>query len=137
MALITIEVHARDDIERMMRANVTGTAARPMRLEASDAMMKAESRRAPSAPLAWAAASAVGSALAHQVTGRQAIAVAFFGDGAMAEGALHESMNLASVWDLTAVFVFENNGYAESTAASWSVSSGDIVKRAEAARGSG
>jgi pyruvate dehydrogenase E1 component alpha subunit len=56
---------------------------------------------------------AVGSALAHQVRGRDAVAVAFFGDGSMAEGALHESMNLASIWRLPLLFVCENNGWGE------------------------
>ena len=60
------------------------------------------------------------------------MAIAFVGDGGSNQGTTFEAMNLASVWDLPAIFVFENNGYAESTAASWSVSSGDIVKRAEA-----
>jgi acetoin:2,6-dichlorophenolindophenol oxidoreductase subunit alpha len=56
---------------------------------------------------------AVGSALAHQVKGRQAVAVAFFGDGAMAEGALHESLNLAALWKLPLLLVCENNGWSE------------------------
>ncbi|MDP6708655.1 MAG: thiamine pyrophosphate-dependent enzyme, partial [Alphaproteobacteria bacterium] len=53
------------------------------------------------------------SALAHQVRGRDAVAVAFFGDGAMAEGALHESLNLAAIWRLPLLFVCENNGWGE------------------------
>lgn len=56
---------------------------------------------------------ALGSALAHQVTGSGALAVAFFGDGAMAEGVLHESMNLAVLWQLPLLFVCENNGWSE------------------------
>ncbi|WP_132259020.1 thiamine pyrophosphate-dependent dehydrogenase E1 component subunit alpha [Paucimonas lemoignei] len=56
---------------------------------------------------------ALGSALAHQVRKTDAIAVAFFGDGAMAEGVLHESMNMASLWKLPLLFVCENNGWAE------------------------
>jgi pyruvate dehydrogenase E1 component alpha subunit len=56
---------------------------------------------------------AVGSALAHQVRGTGAIAVAFFGDGALAEGVLHESLNLAALWRLPALFVCENNGWSE------------------------
>jgi pyruvate dehydrogenase E1 component alpha subunit len=56
---------------------------------------------------------AVGSALAHQVRRSGCIAAAFFGDGALAEGALHESLNLASVWKLPVLFVCENNGWSE------------------------
>jgi acetoin:2,6-dichlorophenolindophenol oxidoreductase subunit alpha len=56
---------------------------------------------------------AVGSALAHQTLGTGAVAVAFFGDGALAEGVLHESLNLAALWKLPALFVCENNGWSE------------------------
>ena len=60
-------------------------------------------------------ALAAGSALAHQVRRRPNVAVAFFGDGAMAEGALHESLNLAKLWNLPLLFVCENNGWGEFT----------------------
>lgn len=56
---------------------------------------------------------ALGSALAHQVRKTDALAVAFFGDGAMAEGVLHESLNLAALWQLPLLFLCENNGWAE------------------------
>ena len=56
---------------------------------------------------------ALGSALAHKTLGRDAVAVAFFGDGAMAEGLLHECLNLARLWDLPLLFVCENNGWSE------------------------
>lgn len=56
---------------------------------------------------------AAGSALAHQVKGRPNVAVAFFGDGAMAQGALHECLNLSRLWKLPLVFVCENNGWGE------------------------
>ncbi|WP_339630980.1 thiamine pyrophosphate-dependent dehydrogenase E1 component subunit alpha [uncultured Sneathiella sp.] len=56
---------------------------------------------------------AIGSALAHQVKKNDAIAVVFFGDGALAEGVLHESFNLASLWKLPVLFVCENNGWSE------------------------
>jgi pyruvate dehydrogenase E1 component alpha subunit len=58
---------------------------------------------------------ATGSALAHQVKKTGALAVAFFGDGAMAEGVLHESLNMASLWKLPMLFVCENNGWGEFT----------------------
>jgi len=58
---------------------------------------------------------ALGSALAHRTLGRDAIAVAFFGDGALAEGLLHECLNLASLWSLPMLFLCENNGWGEFT----------------------
>ncbi|MDA8252762.1 MAG: thiamine pyrophosphate-dependent dehydrogenase E1 component subunit alpha [Rhodospirillales bacterium] len=56
---------------------------------------------------------ALGSALAHKRLGRHAVAVAFFGDGALGEGLLHECLNLASLWRLPLLFVCENNGWSE------------------------
>jgi 2-oxoisovalerate dehydrogenase E1 component len=56
---------------------------------------------------------AVGAAAASQLRADGGVAVAFFGDGAIAQGAFHEAMNLASVWQLPVVFWCENNGYAE------------------------
>jgi acetoin:2,6-dichlorophenolindophenol oxidoreductase subunit alpha len=57
----------------------------------------------------------VGAALAFQFRGEQRVAVAFFGDGATNTGTFHESLNLAQLWKVPAVFVLENNGWAEST----------------------
>ena len=59
-----------------------------------------------------------GAALAFKLKREPRVAVAFFGDGATNTGAFHESMNLAQLWKLPAVFVLENNGWAESTPAS-------------------
>ncbi len=73
-----------------------------------------------------------GAALTAKTLGTGKVAVAFVGDGGSNQGTTFESMNLASVWRLPAIFVFENNGYAETTSSGWSVSSGDIAKRAEA-----
>jgi pyruvate dehydrogenase E1 component alpha subunit len=56
---------------------------------------------------------ALGSALAHQVRRSANVAVAFFGDGAMAEGVMHECLNIAALWKLPLVFVCENNGWSE------------------------
>ena len=58
-------------------------------------------------------AIAVGSALAHKLQKRPAIAVAFFGDGALAEGVLHECLNVAALKDIPVLFVCENNGWSE------------------------
>lgn len=56
---------------------------------------------------------AVGAALAARLRDDGGVAVAFFGDGAVATGAFHEAVNLAAVWSLPVVFWCEDNGYAE------------------------
>ena len=61
---------------------------------------------------------AVGAATAAQLRADHTVAVAFFGDGAVAQGAFHEAVNLAAVWNLPAIFFCENNGYAEFSPAS-------------------
>jgi TPP-dependent pyruvate/acetoin dehydrogenase alpha subunit len=59
----------------------------------------------------------VGAALAFQFREEPRVAVAFFGDGATNTGTFHESMNLGQLWNVPALFVLENNGWAESTPA--------------------
>jgi 2-oxoisovalerate dehydrogenase E1 component len=61
---------------------------------------------------------AVGAATAGQLRADGSVAVAFFGDGASAQGAFHEALNLAAVWRTPVIFFCENNGYAEFSAAS-------------------
>jgi pyruvate dehydrogenase E1 component alpha subunit len=56
---------------------------------------------------------AAGAALAARMRGLDRVAVAFFGDGATDIGIFHEALNLASLWRVPAVFVCENNGYAD------------------------
>ncbi|WP_418321388.1 thiamine pyrophosphate-dependent dehydrogenase E1 component subunit alpha [Piscinibacter sakaiensis] len=56
---------------------------------------------------------ALGSALAQSVLGTGALAVSFFGDGAMAEGVLHETLNMAALWKTPLLLVCENNGWSE------------------------
>lgn len=58
-------------------------------------------------------AIAVGSALAHKLRGGDAVAVSFFGDGALAEGVLHECFNVASLMGAPIMFACENNGWSE------------------------
>lgn len=58
---------------------------------------------------------ALGAAFSAQVRGDGRVAVAFFGEGAVAEGVFHETMNLAALWKLPMLFVCENNRYAELT----------------------
>jgi acetoin:2,6-dichlorophenolindophenol oxidoreductase subunit alpha len=59
---------------------------------------------------------AVGAALAAKLRGSDAVAVSFIGDGAANQGAFHESLNLAAVWKVPAVFVIEDNAYGISVA---------------------
>lgn len=59
---------------------------------------------------------AVGLALADKMQKRPVITACFFGDGAVAEGEFHESMNLAALWKLPVLFICENNLYAMGTA---------------------
>ena len=61
---------------------------------------------------------AVGAGQAAHLRGDGSVAVAFFGDGAPAQGAFHEAVNLAAVWQLPVIFFCENNGYAEFSPAS-------------------
>jgi 2-oxoisovalerate dehydrogenase E1 component len=61
---------------------------------------------------------AVGASAAAQLRRDGTVAVAFFGDGAVAQGAFHEAVNLAAVWRLPVIFFCENNGYAEFSPAS-------------------
>jgi acetoin:2,6-dichlorophenolindophenol oxidoreductase subunit alpha len=74
----------------------------------------------------------VGAALAFQFRGEPRVAVAFFGDGATNIGTFHESLNLAQLWTVPAVFVLEDNHWAESTPESQHSPIRDLSKRAEA-----
>jgi acetoin:2,6-dichlorophenolindophenol oxidoreductase subunit alpha len=71
-----------------------------------------------------------GAALAAQKLGHDGVGITFFGDGASNQGTVLESMNLAAVWNLPAIFVVENNGYAESTSVDYAVASDSYVDRA-------
>jgi TPP-dependent pyruvate/acetoin dehydrogenase alpha subunit len=73
---------------------------------------------------------AAGAALGAKLQGSDRVALCFFGDGASNEGTFHESLNLAAIWDLPAVFVCENNAYGELTAARDAVAVEDIAARA-------
>lgn len=74
--------------------------------------------------------AAVGFALAAQYKKTDNIAVAFFGEGAMNQGMMMESMNLASAWDLPVLFVCKDNDLAISTTSSH-VTGGNLVDRAK------
>ncbi|HCX34869.1 MAG TPA: pyruvate dehydrogenase (acetyl-transferring) E1 component subunit alpha [Rhodocyclaceae bacterium] len=73
---------------------------------------------------------AAGLALADRMQGRQRVTACVFGEGAMAEGAFHESMNLAALWRLPVLFCCENNLYAMGTALGRSESQTDLCAKA-------
>ena len=75
---------------------------------------------------------ATGAALAAQLAGRDEVTVCFFGDGALNQGVLHESANLAAIWNLPVVYVCENNQYAMSARADKFTSVPDPTVRASA-----
>ena len=74
---------------------------------------------------------AVGLALAEKIQQRAGIAACFFGEGAVAEGEFHESLNLAELWRLPVLFVCENNLYAMGTRLERSESQPDIHIKAQ------
>jgi pyruvate dehydrogenase E1 component alpha subunit len=75
---------------------------------------------------------AVGIALADQMRGERRVTACFFGEGAVAEGEFHESLNLAALWKLPVLFLCENNRYAMGTAIERSESPPDICVKARA-----
>ena len=75
-----------------------------------------------------------GAALAAKREGKGNVAVAYVGDGGSKQGTTFESLNLAKVWNLPAIFVVEDNGYAEATSSKWSIGA---ESNAERARGFG
>jgi pyruvate dehydrogenase E1 component alpha subunit len=77
---------------------------------------------------------AVGLALADHMQGNDRVTACFFGEGAVAEGEFHESMNLAALWGLPVLFVCENNLYAMGTALTLSESETDIQRKASCYR---
>jgi pyruvate dehydrogenase E1 component alpha subunit len=75
---------------------------------------------------------AVGLALADKLQNRPRVTACFFGDGAVAEGEFHESLNLAALWKLSVLFLCENNLYAMGTALARHQSQIDIQRKADA-----
>jgi acetoin:2,6-dichlorophenolindophenol oxidoreductase subunit alpha len=73
-----------------------------------------------------------GAALAFKLRGEPRVAIAFFGDGATNIGTFHEALNLAQLWQVPALFVLEDNKWAESTPESQHSPIRDLSKRAEA-----
>ncbi|MGA8145836.1 MAG: pyruvate dehydrogenase (acetyl-transferring) E1 component subunit alpha [Candidatus Acidiferrales bacterium] len=75
---------------------------------------------------------AIGLALADKLQNRQRITACYFGDGAVAEGEFHESLNLAALWKLPVVFLCENNLYAMGTGLERHQAQTDISRKAAA-----
>ena len=73
---------------------------------------------------------ATGAALTARLQNTGSVAICFFGDGALEQGILHETTNLAAIWKLPVVYVCENNQYAMSARSDWSVAGGDPARRA-------
>jgi len=71
-----------------------------------------------------------GAALTAKTLKTGGVAIAFVGDGGSNQGTTLESYNLAKVWNLPAIFVIEDNGYAESTASSWAVAGSQVGRAA-------
>ncbi|MCC7032056.1 MAG: pyruvate dehydrogenase (acetyl-transferring) E1 component subunit alpha [Acidobacteria bacterium] len=77
---------------------------------------------------------AVGLALADRMSNRPRVTACFFGDGAVAEGEFHESLNLAALWRLPVLFLCENNLYAMGTRIERALAETDIVMKARSYR---
>ncbi len=92
--------------------------------DVSKGMMGANGILGAGAPLAC------GAALAAKYRKKGEVAISFVGDGASNQGTFLESLNLAAVWNLPAIFVVENNGYAESTSRDYAVAVDSYVDRA-------
>ena len=75
---------------------------------------------------------AVGLALGDAMQGKSQVTACFFGEGAMAEGAFHESLNLAALWQIPVLFCCENNRYAMGTPLQRSQSQGNLAVKAAA-----
>lgn len=77
------------------------------------------------------AGMATGAAMSARMRGSDQVAVCFFGDGALGQGLLYESMNMASLWKLPVIYICENNQYNEYTHYS-ETTAGEVIARAQA-----
>ena len=73
---------------------------------------------------------AAGAGYSFQLLETDRVGVAFFGDGAVGNGAFHEGLNLAAIWDLPVLFVCENNMYATEVAFDYAARNTDVAGRA-------
>jgi acetoin:2,6-dichlorophenolindophenol oxidoreductase subunit alpha len=81
--------------------------------------------------VAGSAGIATGAAMSSKMQGFDNVAVCFFGDGALGQGVLYETMNMASLWQLPILYVCENNRYTEYTPVA-ETAAGDLAARAAA-----
>jgi TPP-dependent pyruvate/acetoin dehydrogenase alpha subunit len=70
---------------------------------------------------------AVGAGFSAKARGSRQVSVTFFGEGAVAEGVFHESLNLAALWKLPVIFICENNGYAEMSPMSIHLATKNVI----------
>ncbi|MDQ3411109.1 MAG: thiamine pyrophosphate-dependent dehydrogenase E1 component subunit alpha, partial [Chloroflexota bacterium] len=75
---------------------------------------------------------ATGAGYSFKLLKSDKVSVCFFGDGAVSNGAFHEGVNLAAIWDLPVVFVCENNMYATEVAFEYATRNTDVAERARA-----
>ena len=73
---------------------------------------------------------ATGAGYSFKLRGKPNVGVAFFGDGAMNNGAFHEGLNLAAIWDLPVIFVCEDNMYATEVPFAYATRNQDVAMRA-------
>jgi 2-oxoisovalerate dehydrogenase E1 component len=73
---------------------------------------------------------ATGAGYSFKLLGTDRIGVAFFGDGAVNNGAFHEGLNLAAIWELPVLFVCENNMYATEVAFNYATKNQEVAERA-------
>src|SRR5512140_3849088 len=112
------------DVVAMMK-EICGRKGGAMHIaDLSKGMMGANGIVGAGAPLAC------GAAVAAKFRGKGEVAISFVGDGASNQGTFLESLNLAAMWNLPAIFVVENNGYAETTSRDYAVAVDSYVDRA-------
>jgi len=73
---------------------------------------------------------AAGAGYSFKLLGRDQVGVAFFGDGASNNGAFHEGLNMAAIWDLPALFICENNMYATEVPFAYATRNTEVAQRA-------